>query len=44
MLGTLIFGLGLSMILEWEIFAWGALVAAVGAVVLGAAYPAYRFF
>ncbi len=42
--GTLIFGLGLSMILEWEIFAWGALVAAVGAVVLGAAYPAYRFF
>ena len=42
--GTLIFGLGLSMILEWKIFAWGAIVAAVGAVVLGTAYPAYRFF
>lgn len=31
-LGTLIFGLGLTMVLEWHIYVWGVLVSLVGAV------------
>lgn len=31
-LGTLIFGLGLTMILEWNILVWGVIVSAVGLV------------
>lgn len=31
-LGTLIFGLGLTMILEWNISVWGVIVSAVGLV------------
>ena len=37
--GVLIFGLGLTMVLEWSLFAWGAVVAAVGVVPMAIAYP-----
>ena len=41
--GTLIFGLGLTMILEWSLIAWGAIVAVIGIVPLALAYPIYRW-
>lgn len=40
-IGTLIFGLGLAMILEWNIIIWGVLVAVVGLVPALLAYPIY---
>lgn len=40
--GTLIFGLGLTMILEWSMIVWGAAVAVVGMILLALAYPAYK--
>lgn len=40
--GTLIFGLGLSMILEWYIVLWGVIVCIVGLFPIFFAYPAYR--
>ena len=39
--GTLIFGLGLSMVLEWSLTLWGVLVAAVGVVPIALAYPMF---
>ena len=39
--GLLIFGLGLAMILEWNILAWGIVVAVVGMVPIFLAYPIY---
>lgn len=41
-LGTLIFGLGLAMILEWNIWLWGILLMAVGGVPMVIAYPVYK--
>ena len=40
-IGTLIFGLGFSMILEWNIILWGIVVCAVGAIPIAIAYPVY---
>ena len=40
-LGALIFGLGLSMILHWKIIVFGVLVAVVGCVPMGFAYPTF---
>lgn len=40
-IGLLVFGLGLSMILEWKLFFWGIVVAVVGGGVLALAYPVY---
>ncbi len=40
-IGTLIFGLGLAMILEWKIIIWGVLIAIVGLVPTCFAYPVY---
>lgn len=40
--GVLVFGLGLTMCLEWSIYVWGAAVAAVGCIPAAFAYPAYR--
>ena len=40
--GTLIFGLGLTMILEWNLRVWGALVAIVGFFPIGIAYPLHN--
>lgn len=41
--GTLIFGLGLTMILEWSAIVWGAALAVVGIVPLALAYPTYKW-
>lgn len=43
-IGTLIFGLGLSMVLEWSMFIGGVAVAVVGLLPVAAAYPAYNYF
>lgn len=40
--GVLIFGLGMSMILSWSIFAGGVAVAAAGALPMALAAPAYN--
>lgn len=40
--GTLIFGLGLTMILEWSMILWGTLLAAMGLIPLVLAYPAHK--
>ncbi len=40
-LGALIFGLGLAMVLEWQIYFWGVLVSLIGSVPVGLAYLAY---
>ena len=40
--GTLIFGLGLSMALEWGLLVWGSLVAVVGLAPIISAYWAHN--
>ena len=40
--GCLIFGLGLTMILEWNLIRWGVILCAVGAIPMGIAYPVYK--
>ena len=40
--GTLIFGLGLSMVLEWDIILFGILTALPGIAMMALAYPIYR--
>ena len=40
--GCLTFGLGLTMILEWDILVWGILLMAVGALPMAVAYPVYK--
>lgn len=42
-IGSLIFGLGLAMILEWNIILWGILVGVVGFFITILAYPVYKF-
>lgn len=41
-IGILIFGLGLTMILEWHILLWGIVLAGVGCVPMAIAYPVYK--
>ena len=41
-IGTLIFGLGLAMILEWNLIAWGILICAVGIIIIVVNYPIFR--
>jgi hypothetical protein len=41
--GILVFGLGISLCLEWNIYVWGVLLAAVGCVTMAFAYPAYKW-
>ncbi len=41
--GTLIFGTGLTMILEWDLFSWGAVIAAVGLIPVALAYPVHKW-
>ena len=41
-IGTLVFGTGLAMILEWGLLFWGTLVALAGILPLAFAYPAYK--
>ena len=40
-MGLLIFGLGLSMVLEWSILLWGIIVGVIGVAVAVIAYPIY---
>lgn len=42
-IGLLVFGLGLTMILEWNVVIWGVIVAIVGVIPMGLAYPLYRY-
>ncbi len=37
--GSLLFGLGMAMILEWSVYLWGIVIGAVGGVLMGIAYP-----
>ena len=41
-IGTLIFGIGLTMCLEWEMFVAGVIISAVGIVPVALAYPVYN--
>lgn len=41
-IGVLIFGLGLTMVLEWNILVWGIAVMIVGCVPIALAYPIYN--
>ena len=41
-IGTLIFGLGLTMILEWSIWFWGIILMVIGSVPIALAYPVYK--
>ena len=40
-MGALIFGLGMAMILVWDIMVFGIIVCLVGAVPISASYPVY---
>lgn len=40
--GILVFGLGLTMMLEWAIYIWGVVVCIVGAIPTALAYPVYK--
>ena len=40
--GTLVLGLGLTMILEWSIWLWGIVLMIVGSVPVAIAYPVYK--
>ena len=41
--GCLIFGLGLTMVLEWNILVWGIVLMIVGATPMAVAYPIYKW-
>lgn len=41
-IGTLIFGLGLTMILEWKILVFGIIVMLIGCAPIATAYPVYN--
>lgn len=40
--GTLIFGLGMALAMEWNDIIWGILCGVVGLVIAMLAYPAYK--
>ena len=40
--GVLLFGLGMSMVLAWNLLLAGSVVAAVGCVPMALAYPVYN--
>lgn len=42
-IGTLIFGLGFAMVLEWQINIWGVVVSIIGAIPIALAYPLNQF-
>ena len=41
-MGTLIFGLGLTMVLEWNVWLWGIVLMVIGSVPMAIAYPIYK--
>ena len=40
--GTLVLGLGLTMILEWSIWIWGIVLMVIGSVPISIAYTVYK--
>ena len=42
-IGTLIFGTGMSLVLVWTKFMWGIVTGVVGIIMLAMAYPAYKY-
>ncbi len=40
--GVLIFGTGITMVLEWNLIIWGIIVGIIGAIPIALAYPAYK--
>ena len=40
--GCLIFGIGLTMVLEWSILLWGIVLMVIGSVPMALAYPVYK--
>lgn len=38
----LIFGFGMALTLQWQLYIWGSVVGAVGAALMCATYPIYR--
>lgn len=41
--GCLVFGVGLTMVLEWNIVLWGVIVSIVGAIPMAITYPVHKF-
>lgn len=41
-IGILVFGLGLTMILEWNVIIWGIVLMVIGSVPMAIAYPKYK--
>ena len=41
--GSLIFGLGLTFILEWNIWLWGVICMAIGSIPMAISYPVYKW-
>ena len=41
-IGFCCFGLGMSMVLEWNIILWGAIVGVVGLILMAFAYPIFN--
>ena len=41
-IGILIFGVGLTMVLEWDILLWGVVLMLVGSAPMAIAYPIYK--
>ena len=39
---TLVFGLGMTMVLQWSLYIWGTIVGVVGASLMGVTYPIYK--
>jgi magnesium-transporting ATPase (P-type) len=42
-IGILIFGLGLTLFLEWQQIVWGIVVGIIGLVPVGIAYPIFSY-
>ncbi len=40
--GILVFGLGLTMILEWSVWLWGIVLMVIGCVPMSISYPVYK--
>ncbi len=41
--GTLAFGAGMAMVLEWGLYLWGIVLATVGLIPVCLAYPLYKW-
>lgn len=42
-IGILIFGLGLTLVLEWDNLTWGIIISLIGCVPMAIAYPVYNY-